>query len=807
MMHDVRLAFRNLLRRPAFSVIAVLTLALGIGANAAVFSVSHAVLLAPLPYDRPGEVVILNEQTPQFPSASVTRYNYDDWRTRAKSFSGVAAFRPTSMTVSGAAEPERVPAKMITATLLPLLGVSVEHGRNFADADDKAGAESVAILSAGFAQRRYPGGAVGQTLLLDNRPCTIVGIMPARFELGQPADVYVPFGPWAAMLPEDRGWHPGIFPIARLAPGVTIDQARVEMDTITRQLETEYPESNTNVRALVTRAQDQLVQNVRPALLMLTGAVLLVLLIGCANVANLLLARGVDRQKEIAVRLAIGATRLRIVRQLLVESLVLACAGGIAGLLLASWGVALLTSTSAAGLPRAAGIAIAWPVVAFALGLSVLTGVVFGMVPAIQATLLPLRESLNEEVRGGSGSGRHRRIRSALVVAEVGLALVLLVGAGLLLRSFSTLTQVAPGFDSGNLLVVNLPLSPLRYQDNVARTSMVERVVSRVRALPGVRSAAITTNLPMAGAGATIHFNRAAFPPKGPEDYVMAGFRAATPEYLSTLGVPLRHGRLLSATDREGAPAVVVINESMARQYFPGRDPLGEQLQLGTTPSPDYPAMEIVGVVGDVKQSFDAGSKAEMFVPYGQYPDPILAGMYLNTALVVRTAGDPADLTASVRSAIREIDPGQPLVNVRTMEEAMAGTVAQPRFQLLLLMTFASVAVALAAIGVYGVMAYTVSQRVPEIGVRMALGASPGRVVGMVVWQGAQLALTGMVLGLIAAALAAGAMQSLLFDVRGLDPLTFAVAPLLLGAAALLASYVPARRASRITPMAALGRS
>ncbi len=806
-MHDVRLAFRNLLRRPSFSVIAVLTLALGIGANAAVFSVSNAVLLAPLPYDRPEEVVILNEQTPQFPSVSVTRYNYDDWRTRAKSFSGMAAFRPTSMTVSGAAEPERVPAKMITATLLPLLGVSVEHGRNFGAADDKAGAESVAILSAGFARRRFPGDtAIGQTLLLDNRPCTIVGILPARFELAQPADVYVPFGPWAATLPEDRGWHPGIFPIARLGPGVTIDEARVEMDAVTRQLEAEQPESNTNVRALVTRAQDQLVQNVRPALLMLTGAVLLVLLIGCANVANLLLARGVDRQKEIALRLAIGATRLRIVRQLLVESLVLACAGGGAGLLLASWGVALLTSTTAAGLPRAAGIAIAWPVVAFALGLSVLTGVVFGLVPAIQATLLPLRESLNEEVRGGSGSGRHRRIRSALVVAEVGLALVLLVGAGLLLRSFSTLTEVAPGFVSGNLLVVNLPLSSLRYQENVARTSMVERLVSRVRALPGVRSAAITTTLPMAGAGATIHFNRAAYPPNGPDDYVMAGFRATTPEYLSTLGVPLLKGRLLATADREGAPPVVVINESMARQYFPDRDPLGERLQLGTTPSPDDPTMEIVGVVGDVKQSFDAGSKAEMFVPYGQYPDPVLAGMYLGTALIVRTAGDPADITPSVRSAIRAIDPGQPLVNVRTMEEAMAGTVSQPRFQMLLLMIFASVAVALAAIGVYGVMAYTVSQRVPEIGVRMALGASPGRVVGMVVWQGAQLALTGMVLGLIAAALAAGAMQSLLFDVRGLDPLTFAVAPLLLGAAALLASYIPARRASRITPMAALGR-
>ncbi len=805
-MHDLRLALRNLWRRPAFSAIAIVTLALGLGANAAVFTVANAILLAPLPYTRPNDVVVLNEQTPQFPTLSVTIDNYEDWRARAKSFSAVAAFRPTNMTVNGAGDPERVAAKMITASLLPLLGVSIEHGRNFGAADDRAGAEGVVILSTGLAERRFAAAdPIGQTLQLDNQPYTVVGVMPPDFELFQPADVYVPFGPWAATLPEDRGWHPGIFPIARLNDGVTLEQARVEMEGISAQLESEYPESNRNIRALVTRAQDQLVQNIRPGIFLLTGAVVLVLLIACANVANLLLARAVDRQKEIAVRIALGAGRLRIVRQLLVECVVLSCVGGAAGLLVTTWVVSFLKIGTVA-LPRVHNVTIEWRVVLFALVLAVGTGIVFGLVPALHAVRTPIRASLNEESRGGAGGARQRKLHSSLVVLEVGIALVLLVGAGLLLRSFSRLTNVPPGFNPANLLVVNLPLSPQQYQDNASRSAVVDEIVTRVRSLPGVVDAAMTTMLPMAGAGATIHFNRAAYPPKGPDDYVMAGYRAVTPGYLSTLGVALRRGRLLSEHDHRGAPPVVVINESMARQYFPGRDPLGQRIQLGTEPSDDFPTMEIVGIVGDVKQSFETGSNAEMFVPYSQDPDPILANMYLNTALVIRTSDSPIDLTRSVRAAIQEIDAGQPLVNVRTMDDAMAGTVAQPRFQMTLLLILASIAVALAAVGVYGIMAYTVSQRTPEIGVRMAVGATPNRVIAMVVWQGARLAVMGVVLGLIAAALAAGAMQALLFEVKGIDPLTFAVAPVVLGIAALLASYIPARRAARISPVAALGR-
>jgi putative ABC transport system permease protein len=807
MRQDLRLAIRNLWRRPASAVIAILTLALGLGANAAVFSVSNAVLLAPLPYAHPEQVVMLNEQTPQIPTISTTIYNYEEWRARAKSFSAIAAFRPTNVTVAGLGDPERVPAKMITASLLPLLGISIEKGRGFGEADDRAGAEGVVIVSGAFASRRFAGqDPIGQTVQMDNSPYTVVGVMPRHFELFQPADVYVPFGPWVATLPEDRGWHPGIFPMARLKDGVTLDAAQVEMDGISAQLEAEYPETNRNLRALVTSAQEQLVKNIRPAILLLTGAVALVLLIACANVANLLLARAVDRQKEIAVRIALGAGRLRIVRQLIVESVVLSCVGGAAGLLVTTWVVSSLTGSAVASLPRIYRVGIEWHVVLFALVLAVVTGIVFGLVPALHATHVPIRASLNEDSRGGSSSVRQRKLRSSLVVLEIGVALVLLVSAGLLVRSFAALTNVPPGFNASNLLVVNLPLSPQRYQDDVSRSSVVERIVASVRTLPGVEGAAMTTMLPMAGAGSTIHFNRAAYPPKGPDDYVMAGYRAVTPGYLTTLGVPLKRGRMLTETDRQGAAKVVVINESMARQYFPDRDALGQRIQIGTVPSTDFPTMEVVGIVGDMNQSFEAGANAEMFVPYAQFPDPILAGMYLNTALVVRTAGNPLDTVRSVRAAILEIDSGQPLVNVRTMEAAMAGTVAQPRFQMTLLMIFASIAVALAAVGVYGIMAYTVSQRTPEIGVRMAVGASPNQVIAMVVWQGARLAVMGVVLGLIAAALAAGAMQAWLFDIKGLDPLTFFVAPLVLGLAALLASYIPARRAARISPLAALGR-
>jgi putative ABC transport system permease protein len=808
-MQDLRTALRTLIARPAFTAVAIMTLALGIGANTAVYTVVHGVLLAPLPYDDPDRVVVLNEVSPQFPNPiSVSWQNYADWRDRSRSFSSVAAFRTAQMTLTGAGDPERVTIRQASASLLPLLGVKPSLGRAFASEEDQPGAAGVAILSHSLWLRRFTGDttALGATLQLDRQPYTVVGVLPPGFELFQPADVYVPMGPWAATLPDDRGWHPGILPVARLGDGATLEQARSEMETIAAQLEAEYPQFNRNVRALVTPLQDLLVQNVRPALLVLLGAVSLVLLIGCANVANLLLARAVGRQKEIAVRTAIGGSRARIVRQLIIESVVLASFGGAAGVLVASWGVSALTGV-VTGLPRAAGIGVDVPVLVFAIGISLATGLLFGVVPALQATRFDIREALNEESRGASGGGlRHQRMRSTLVVAEVALALVLLVGAGLMLRSFASLQRVQTGFNTANLVVIDLPLSPQTYREDLARTTVVQRIRERVTALPGVTSAALTSYLPMAGGGATIHFNIDGRPPKGPEEYKLAGYRAVTPEYFETLGIPLRRGRTLTDRDRQGAPIVAVINESMERQYFADVDPIGQRFSVGTLPDADSPVIEIVGVVGDVKQSFEGGAKAEYYLPHAQYPVSVLAGMYRNVSLVVRAAGEPTALVPSIRAALHEIDRDQPLVKVRTMEQAIGDTVAQPRLQTLLLTIFATVACVLAIVGVYGVMAYTVSQRTQEIGVRVALGASRHDVVRMVVGQGARLAGLGLGIGLVVAAIATRAIQSLLFETSGLDPLTFAVAPVLLGFAALMASYLPARRAASVAPMIAFGR-
>jgi putative ABC transport system permease protein len=805
-MHDLRTALRALVARPGFAIVAILTLALGIGANTAVFTVVNGVLLAPLPYAEPARVAVLLETTPKFPMMSVSYQNYVDWRDRSRSFDAVAAFRSTSLTITGAGgEPERLPAKMVTATLLPTLGVQPSAGRGFNASDDQRGAAGVVVLSDAFAKRRFGSGteSLGRAITLDNEPRTIVGVLPAGFELFQAADVYVPMGPWAATLPDDRGWHPGIMPVGRLRTGVSFAQARTEMTTIAQQLETEYPNFNRGTRALVTPLLDQVVQNVRPALLVLLGAVSLVLLIACANVANLLLARAVSRQKEIAVRTALGASRGRIVRQLVVESLLLAVIGGTVGMLVASWGVSLLMRFVTTGLPRIGTIGIDWSVLSFAIGVSVATGLIFGLVPALQATRFDIRETLNEAGRGGGANTlHHQRLRAALVIAEVALALMLLVSAGLLMRSFARMQHVDPGFDPHAMLVIDLPLSPITYARDDARDAVVERVIARVRALPAVRAAAITTVLPMTGGGTTLHFNIAGRPPKGPDDYIVAGYRAISAGYFQTMGMPLRHGRAFSPSDREGTPAVVIINESLARQFFDGRNPLGQRLQVGTEPDPAAPFMEVVGVVRDVKQSFEAGAKAEMYVPYGQHPDPVLAGMYRNVSLVVRTDLAPATLVGSVRKAITEIDPNQPLVRVRTMEDAIGDTVAQPRLQSALLTIFATIAVALALVGVYGVMAYSVSRRTQEIGVRIALGASSQDVVRMIVGQGARLAAIGIALGLIGAW---GAIRGLLFNASGPDWLIFTAAPLTLAFAAILASYIPARRAARVSPIAALG--
>jgi putative ABC transport system permease protein len=816
-MREFRLAARSLRKQPGFTIVAILTIALGVGANSAIFSVVDAVMLKPLPFANADRVVIVSERTPRFPVLSMSAENlldvcgtrHQDAAPPLQALASCGAYRNLTINLSGDAEPRRITGKMISSNLLSVLGVSPALGRAFTDAEDARGGEPVVIVSYGLWQTRFGGASnvLGQRLLLDGTPYSVVGVMSPTFRLFQNADVYLPIGPFIAAQPADRGWHPGLQAVGRLKDGVSIEQASTEAAGIAARLEKAYPETNTKTTMFVTRAQDLMVQGVRTALLVLLGAVAGVLLIACINVAGLLLARGLSRRRDVAVRLALGASRGRIVRHLLAESLLIAIAGGLAGLLIAAFSVPLLMQLVGPTLPRADSVGIDGRVVLFTLGLSLLTGVVFGLVPALQSARVDLRDTLNEVGRSGLGGGIwQRRARNALVVAELALTVVLTIAAALLIRSFARLQSVPPGFSVDKALAADLPLSSVKYSNDETRTNAVNNLLERVRAIPGVRSAAVTTLLPLTGGGPTIHFNIRGRPPAGPEQFTMAGYRSVSGSYFETLSIPLLRGRLLDDRDKEGSPRVIVVNETMARQYFPGEDPLGHYIQLGALPDPDpqYPYMQIVGVVGDVKQQPDVEAKSEMFVPYAQFPDEFMRRMFSLVTLVVHTSTPPAQVIPQVRAAVQAIDPDQPLANVRTLDDVVAASVSQPRFRTTLLGVFAAIALTLAAIGVYGLLAHGVAQRINEFGVRMALGASPSGVVRLVMRQGLVLALTGVAIGLVLAVAAVRALNSVLFEVTPWDPVAWFVASATLLVVALLASWLPARRALRVDPVVAL---
>ncbi len=802
LLQDLRYAFRLLAKSPGFTAIAILTLALGIGANTAIFSVVNAVLLRPLAFRDPSRLVIVTEKSP-FPTISTSYENYVDWRDQSRSFESMEATRGTGLSLTGAGEPELLLARMATAGLFPLLGVEAHIGRTFSPEEDRAGGAPVALLSYGLWQRRFGGSReiIGKPITLASRPYTVIGVLPAGFQILQPADVFVPFKPWAATLPDDRNWHPGIIAVARLKPGVSREQARAEMVGITKRLEQQYPDYNTGTSADVVGLQEQMVQNVRPALILLLGAVSLVLLIACVNVANLLLARAASRGKEVAIRTAMGAGRARVIRQLLTESVLLSLGGGLLGLFLAWASLGPLLKISAGSVPQVIPIELDRSVLFFTFLVSLVTGLVFGIVPALRTAGLDLRGTLNENSRGSTSGPGHHRLRGVLVASEMALAVLLLVGSGLLLRSFSRLQDVPPGFQSDHLLVADIPLSQTAYAKPEQRYQFFDRLVERAKVLPGVRSAGAASFLPVSGGGSIIHFNITGHPPKTPHDYVAAGYRTVTPNYLETLGVPLLQGRLLSPADNERAPAVVVINASMAKTYFAGENPLGKRIQLGATPDKDVPTMEIVGVVGDVRPGLGVDPQTEMYLPYRQ-ADLVLPVFQLS--LVLRTAADPQLQTSALRSALAEIDPNQPLVNVRTMEDNIATTVAQPRFRTWLIGIFAAVAMVLAAVGVYGVMSYTVTQRTSEIGIRVTLGAQPEDVLKIVVGGGLRLALAGVGVGILAALAMTRVLQSFLYGISAYDPLTFFAVALLLTIVAVAASFFPARRATLVDPMVAL---
>jgi putative ABC transport system permease protein len=786
-----------MLKSRAFTIVAVLALALGIGANSAIFSVVNSVLLRPLPFDEPDRLLAVWETNVKRGQSATpaSAPNFVDWQNQNTVFEHIAAFDDSSFILTGGAEPERIPGARVSASLFPLLRVNPILGRGFTPEDDRTGADPVVIVSYNFWKQRLGSDTniEGKTLVLEGKIHSVVGVMPQGFQFyNLESELWTPF----VFTPDDlssRGAH-YIRVVARLNPGVTREQAQSEMGNIANRLAEQYPDTNGGRGINLLSLHEQLIGDIRPALLVLLGAVGFVLLIACANVANLLLARAASRHKEVALRMALGASRSRLVRQLLTESVLLALIGGSVGLLLALWGVDLLTALAPDSLRSVKGVGMDSRVLFFTLALSLLTGVLFGLAPALQTSKPDLNESLKEGGRTSADS-RHNHFRTLLVVSEVSLSLVLLIGAGLMLMSFSRLLQVSPGFNPDNVLTAGLSLPDTKYKEPGQWSAFYRQVLDKVNALPGIQSAGAITNLPFGDGSMSLTFRRADGPPMLPSEQPATIFHANSPGYFQTMGIPLLKGRDFTEQDAEKAPPVLIINETMARLHFAGEDPVGKTMIIGYgEPVP----RQIIGVVGDVKHAGLAKDlRAEAYGPYAQTPLPF-------TTLVVRSTSDTASLLAAIRREVQAVDKDQPLANVKTMRERISNSIAQPRFYTLLLSVFATVALMLAAVGIYGVLSYSVTQRTREIGIRMALGADRSDIVKLVVRQGMTPAVIGVVIGLGAAFALTRLMASLLFAVSATDPLTFAAISLLLAAVALVACYIPARRATKVDPMVAL---
>jgi predicted permease len=798
---DLRFGVRTLLKSPAFTVVAVLSLALGIGANTAIFSVVNGILLRPLPYPEPDRIVDVWHTPPQasFPGQrifSVSPANYLDWKQQSRSFEQMAVYQYAGFSLSDGGEPVRVTGAAVSSDLFSVLRSPVGRGRAFSAEEEQPGRDQVVVLGHGLWQRAFGANPdiVGRTVNLNSRGYTVVGVMPPGFEFPEEAELWVPLA-WGAEERQTRAIHDYTV-VARLKQGVALEQARAEMNTISSRLEQQYPEDNKGWGATVVPLHEDLVGDVRPALLVLFSAVGFVLLIACANVANLMLARGANRRKEIALRIALGATRGRIVRQLLCESVLLAVVGGLLGLLLARWGAQLLVRLSSGSLPHASEVGVdAWAL-GFTLLVSVAAGALAGIAPALQFSRNEISETLKQGTgRTGGGSVR-QRTRRALVVVEVALSLILLVGAGLMIRSFWKLQNVDPGFDTSNALTLRVPLAPPRYAEPQQQLAFHDRVLEQIRALPGVVAAGSTTTLPLTGGGSKQPFTVEGQPAPPVAEQPLAQTRYVSPDYFRAAGIPVRRGRAFDDRDGDGAPQVVIISEAMARRFFPGQNPVGQRL----TPSFHLKqgAREIVGVVGDVKSSgLDAEMAATMYLPYRQSPRPWLS-------FVVRTASDPQGLVQPVTRAVYSVDKEQAVTGVRTMEQVLAESLSGRRFNMTLLITFAALALLLAAVGVYGVMSYTVMLRRRELGIRMALGARAGDVLRLVLGQGLALTLVGVAVGLAGAYGLTRLMASLLYGVTATDFLTFGSVSGVIVVVGLLASFLPARRATKVDPLVAL---
>ncbi|MEY2561366.1 MAG: hypothetical protein QOG51_1781, partial [Verrucomicrobiota bacterium] len=797
MINDLRYALRQLLKAPSFTAVAILTLALGIGACRAIFSVVNTVLLRPLDYPQPDRIVIIRETNfPQFPEFSVSPPNYLDWEKQTKSYEYLAAYSGAGLNLTGEGEPQRLVGVKATAHYFDAYGVKPALGRMLLPEEDAPGKNHVVVLSYPFWQRVFGGtrDVVGKSIQLNGEPYTVVGVAPVGFGLTSKVDAWTPM----AFKPEEtkndaRGGH-YINVVGRLRPGVTVAQARAELEVIAAQLAQQYPDSNKGWGIFLMPLQDYSVRDVKPVLYTLLGAVGCVLLIACANLANLLLARATARHREISIRAALGASRGRLVRQLLTESVVLSLCGGVAGLLLARWGLDALLALAPTSLPRVTEIHLDSGVLIFSLALSILTGLLFGIAPAWLAARADVNEALKQGSRGSTEGGARGRLRSALVVIEVTFALMLLGGAGLLARSFMQLAHVDPGFIPENATLLRLSLPQKKYAMPEQQNAFADALLDRVKALPGVQFAGITHSMPLVS-DYVLGFNIEGRPAIAPSDLPSTNYYAVTPDYFRAMGIRLIRGRVFTAQDDAKAPRVAIINETMARQHFPNEDPIGKRINI--TNGPDT-WREIVGIVADIKQyGVDKATSAQSYEPFAQVP-------FSSLNVVIRTNGSPAALLGALRPAVYAVDKDQPIGTIRPLEEIMADSLARQRFAMTLLTVFSLVALVIAAVGIYGVMAYNVVQRTGEFGIRMALGAQQGDVLRLVLAQGGKLIGIGLVIGLAATLAASRAMGSMLFNTSAQDPLTLSMITLLLGAVALIACLLPANRATKVNPIEAL---
>jgi len=801
LVQDLRYAFRNLLKRPGFTFVAVITLALGIGANTAIFSVVNSVLLRPLPYAQPDRLVVINETSAGRLIGS-SYANFLDWRSQSTVFENVAALRPReSFNLTGVGESERLQGRLVTANFLSTLGIKPIRGRDFLAEDDQPGATPAVIISESLWQRRLSAdeNIIGKQLTLNGQTFTVIGITPRDFQFGAEADVSVPIGLSAERF-KLRGKDPGVRAIARLKADVPLERAQAELNTIAARLAEQYPESNNGRGVRLESLRESVIGDIRPTLLTLLGAVAFVLLIACANVANLLLTRSTARQKEIAIRTALGAGRLRIIRQLLTESLLLAVAGGAAGLLLAIWGTQLIISYMPEGVPRIAEVGVDGWVLAFTLAATALTGILFGLVPALQSFSPNLTEALKEGQR--SSSGTRNRTGRILVISEVALTLALLVGAGLLVKSFWRLSQVNPGFNPDKLLTMQISVqAPPDQGQRVA--NFLSELRQNVEKLPGVEKVAVSNGLPFEGANQPPFLIEEHAPPAAGQE-PSGILYIASAGYLESMGISLLRGRSFSTHDTRDTPRVALIDEVFARQHFPNEDPLGKRIKLAV---PGSESQEIVGVVRHVEHFGLDGqnpAQAEFYFNFDQIPVAVLPRYVRRVNLLVRTNAEPLALAPAVRNQISALDKNQAVFNVRTMEQMLYQSVADRRFSMILLAVFAVLALALAGVGIYGVISYSVAQRTREVGIRMALGAQTMDVVKLIVRDGLTTVLIGVGIGVVGALMLTRLMTTLLFAVRPTDLFTYATVALGLIVVALLACYLPARRATKVDPLEAL---